>query len=319
MILVTGATGFIGRHLIQRLMAEGRPIRCLVAAHQARYLPWDTSAPGAPEIVLGNVLNEEALFRAVTGVHTIFHLENAQWWGRLRQLERIELVGTRNLITVARSARVGRMVALSHLGATPASAFSLMRVKGLVEEGIRASGLAYTIIRSGIVFGEDDAFVNHIAMMLNTSPGVFLMPGYGEIVLHPIYIEDLVTALVRSLELIDTVDTVLEIGGPEYITLADMIQTVMRVSGTYRLVLSVPPYFLRWMTAIYSRILPRSLMTSQWFDILAANRAAKLGNTYNYFGFHPRRFEDTLLTYMPERHYGWEALRYSIRRRPRGL
>ena len=122
MILVTGATGFIGRHLILRLMEEGRPIRCLVAEHQARRLPWDVAAPGAPEIVVGNILNEETLFRAVTGVHTIIHLENAQWWGRLRQLERIELVGTRNLITVARAARVGRMVVLSHLGATPASA-----------------------------------------------------------------------------------------------------------------------------------------------------------------------------------------------------
>jgi uncharacterized protein YbjT (DUF2867 family) len=319
MILITGAAGFVGRHVVGRLMAEKRPIRCLLPDFQLRNLPWNPIAPGAPEFVVGNVLNEEALFRAVTGVHTIIHLENAQWWGRSRQLERIEVVGTRNLIVAARSARVGRIITLSHLGATPASAYTLLRIKGLVEEAIRGSGLAYTIIRSGIIFGEDDAFINHIAMMLQTSPLVYLMPGHGETAVHPIYIDDLVTALALSLELIETVDTVLEIGGPEYISLEDLIHTVMRVMGTYRMIVPVPPYLMRSFTGIYSRVLPRSLMTSQWLDVLAANRTAKLGNTYNYFGFHPRRLEDTLLTYLPGQNLLWPAVRYALRRRPRGI
>jgi NADH dehydrogenase len=270
-------------------------------------------------VVTGTLLDEEALFKAATGVHTIIHLENAFWWGRPRELERVELVGTRNLVTAARSARVGRIITLSHLGASAASAYILLRIKGLVEEAVRSSGLAYTIIRSGIVFGEEDAFVNHIAMLLRATPFVYLMPGQGEIVLHPIYIGDLVKALVRSLDAIDTIDTVLEIGGPEYITLEDLIYTVMRVSDTYRMVVPAPPYFLRWLAALYSRIFPRSLMTPQWLDILATNRAAPLGNTYNYFGIHPRRFEDTLLTYMPGKHYWWPMVRYTLRRRPKGI
>lgn len=319
MILVTGATGFVGKHLVGRLVAEGRPVRCLVPDNKLGALPWDTSANGQPEIVVGNGLDEEALFKAVTGVHVIFHLENAFWWGRPRHLERIEMVGTRNLISVARAARVGRIITLSHLGASPASAFTLMRVKGLVEEGIRASGLAYSIIRSGIVFGEEDTFVNHIAMMLRTNPFFCLMPGHGEVVLHPIYIGDVVMALVRSLDLVGTVDTVVEIGGPEYITLEDLFRTVMRVTGMQRPILSVPPYLLRWVASMYSRVLPRSLMTPQWFDVLGANRTAKIGNLYNVFGIHARRLEDTLLTYLPGRRYWWPAVRYTLRRRPRGI
>jgi hypothetical protein len=54
-------------------------------------------------------------------------------------------------------------------------------------------------------------------------------------------------------------------------------------------------------------------------DILATNRAAQLGNTFNYFGIRPRRFEDTLLTYMPGRRYWWPMVRYTMRRRPRGI
>jgi uncharacterized protein YbjT (DUF2867 family) len=313
MILVTGATGFIGRHLVTRLMAEGRPVRCLLPQHKLDHLPW----PNPPEIVVGSILDEEALFQAASGVHVIIHLENAQWWGRPRDLERIELFGTRQLITAARAARVGRIITVSHLGAALAAAYPVLRIKGMVEEAIRSSGLAYTIIRSGLVFGEEDAFINHLAMQFKANPVFFLMPGRGEVVLHPIYIDDLVSVLVNSLEAVDTIDTVLEIGGPEYITLEDLARTIMRVTGMPRLIIPVPPYVLRWLTAVYTRVLPRALITQQWLDILAANRAAGLGNTFQYFGVRPRRLEDTLLTYMRGRHYWWPMLRYTLRRRPK--
>lgn len=314
LILVTGATGFVGRHLVARLLALGYPVRCLLPEHKADDLPtWES----APEIVIGSILDEEALFRAATGAHVVIHLENAQWWGNPRDLERVELAGTRNLITACRAARVGRIVTLSHLGASPAAAYPLLRFKGLVEDAIKASGLAYTIIRSGVIFGEDDAFINHIAMQLSISPGVFFMPGRGEVVLHPIYIEDVVSVLIGSLEALDTVDNVVEIGGPEYITLEDLISTVMRVSGIHRVVIGVPPYLLRWLSTITSRLLPRSLMTPQWLDILATNRTASLGNVFRYFGVHPRRFEDTLLTYMRGRHYSLALVRYTLSRRPK--
>lgn len=315
MILVTGATGFIGRHLVERLMAAGYQVRCLIPEEKLGNLPWEQT----PEIIQGNVLDEEMFFRAVTGVHVVFHLENAQWWGRVRDLERVELVGTRNLVAAARAARVGRIITLSHLGAAPSSAYALLRLKGMAEDVIRSSGLAHTIIRSGIVYGEDDVFANHVAMSLRVNPIFFLMPGRGEVVLQPIYIDDIVEALVRSLELVDTVDTVLEIGGPEYITLEDFIRTIMRVSGMPRLIIPVPPYILRWTTALYSRVLPRSLMTPQWLDLLATNRAAPLANAFNYFGLRPRRFEDTLLTYMRGRSYWLPVMRSSFRRRPRGI
>lgn len=315
MILITGSTGFIGRHLVARLMAEGKPVRVLLPEYKLKRLLWENP----PEIVVGSLLNEEALFRAVTGVHTIIHLENAQWWGRRRDFERVEIVGTRNLISVARSARVGRIITLSHLGAAPSSAYTVLRAKGVVEEQIRASGLPYTIIRCGVVFGKEDAFVNHLAMQLAGTPLIFLLPGRGEIVLHPIYLDDLVDVLVRSLEAINTVDETIEIGGPEYITLSDMVRTVMRVARIRRIMIPTPPYVLRVLAQVYSSFLPRSVITPQWLDLLATNRVAKLGNVYEYFGVRPRRFEDTLLTYMPGRRYFWMLLRYSLRRRPRRL
>lgn len=319
MILITGATGFIGRHVVAALMEQNLPLRCILTAWQARRLPWDAEDPRAPEIIVGNLLDDEAIFRAVTGAHTIIHLENAMWWGRQRNLERIEIAGTRSLITVARSARVGRIITLSHLGAAPSSAYILHRIKGQVEELLRNSGLAYTIIRSGIVFGPGDSFITNIAVMLRSNFLFFLMPGRGEVVLHPIYIDDLVRCITLSLEGVQTVDQTIEVGGPEYVTLEDMLLTIMRVTGMQRLIISVPPYLLRFISALYSFILPRSLVTSQWLDILATNRTTQLGNVYQYFGFQPRRFEDTLVTYLPQQPHWWNLFRNTFRRRPRSI
>jgi NADH dehydrogenase len=319
MILITGASGFIGQHIVRALMAQGLPCRVYLPPWRQKRLPWDVNHESAPQIISGTILNEETLFQAVSGVHTIIHLENALWWGRLRDLERVEIAGTRQLVTAARSARVGRIVYLSQLGASPSSAYLLHRIKGQAEEIVRGSGLAYTILRPGIVYGPGDAFINHIAMMFSINPLVFAMPGEGEVVLHPLYIDDLVRAVMVSLESLDVLDRTIEFGGMETISLADLLQTVMRVTGMPRLILPLPPYLLRLITRVYNLLLPRTLMTPQWLDILATNRTAKLSNTYDYFGFQPRRLEDTLVTYLPRRRHLFNVLRYTLRRRPRGI
>jgi len=316
-ILLTGATGFVGRNLLDALIQNGMSVRCLIAP--GRESAWQTLGFVDAEVMFGTLLDEEVLFEAVAGVDTIIHLENAQWWGRARDLERIEIVGTRNLIAAARSARVGHLIVLSHLGASSSSAFNLLRIKGQFESIVAGSGLAYTIIRTGLVFGEEDAFFNHIAMMLRLSPFVFVIPGQGEVVLHPLYIDDLVQSILNTLDNFDVLDRTVEIGGPEYITLSDIVATIMRVTGSYRFTLPLPPYAVRALIRLYTLIFRRTLMTQQWIDILAASRTAHLGNTYSFFGVKPQRFEDTLLQYMPDRRWIIPAIRYVFRRRPRGI
>ncbi len=318
MILVTGATGFVGRHLVPRLVDTGWPVRVLAVPRRGGVrLPWPNLRV---DVVQGSIYNSEALEQAMRGVHTVFHLSSAQWWGSARDLEQVDVDGTRRVIRAALSARIGRLIVLSHLGAAPASAYALLRAKGQVEGLVQDSGLAYTIVRSGVLFGEQDTFVNAIAMLLRANPVFFFQPGQGETLLHPLYIHDLTAGLLQSLDNLDTVDRVLEVGGPEYITFNELVNTVMRVTGAPRMIVSVPPYALRWTTQAIRRVLPRWPTTSQWFDLLASHRTASLNSMYDTFGIKPVRFEDTIVTYMRGRRYLPQLLRFLFRRRrPRGV
>lgn len=314
MILVTGALGFVGRHLVRKLIEADQSVRVLVPSRWHRRLPFDASRV---EVFGGTIFDPEALNRAMTGVHTVFHLAAAQWWGRLNDLEYVDLGGTRNVVGAARSSRVGRLILLSHIGAEPSAGFNLLRIKGQVEELVRKSGIAYTIFRCGVLFGEDDRFVNNIAMTLRSNPFFILQPGAGEHLLHPLHIDDLTDALLKSLEVIELVDETVEIGGAEYVSFNEMLRTVMRVSRCKRRIISLPPYLVRSLTNMF-RLLPiRWTITPQWFDLLAGNRTADLSNLYTYTGVRPRRFEDTLLTYMPGRHYFLRYLRFLFSRRRR--
>ncbi len=314
MILITGATGMVGRQLVPKLVAEGWPVRVLLSPRQVRRVArydW----PESVEIVIGDPTSDQtSLHQAMQGVHTVFHLESAQWWGSRRDLEQTDMIGTRHVVAAARSARVGRIYYLSQLGAEPSSAFTLLRIKGQVEVLIRNSGIAYTILRCGVIFGPEDRFVNGIAMLLRSNPVFYFQPGDGKNLLHPLYVNDLIEALTNSLERLSLVDATVEIGGGEYLTYHEMVRTVMRVSGARRIIFPMPPYLLRWINRFVVRVTWRWPMTPQWFDILASNRTTKLSNLYDYCGVRPVRFEDTLLTYMPQRHYWWELVRFLFTR-----
>ncbi len=320
MILVTGSTGFVGRHLVPGLVGAGWPVRIFSpgpAGGGVGRLPWGNLPV---EVASGSPYELDDLVSAMRGVHTVFHLASAQWWGRLRDLERVDVGGTDLLIQAARQARIGRLIVMSHLGASPASAYSLYRAKGLVEESVRACGVPYTIVRSGLLFGEQDRFVNNLAMLLRTNPVLFIQPGQGENLLHPLHIHDLAAALVSCVESLEAVDRVLEVGGPEYISFEEMVRTVMRVSGAPRSVVSLPTYNVRFLTRMMGRMFRRWPVTLQWFDILAAHRTTGLNNMSDLFGIRPVRFEETLMQYMPGRRYTVELLQFLFRRRrPRGV
>src|SRR5512135_834158 len=174
MILVTGATGFIGRALMRQLLDSGLAVRVLIRpSRRSPRLP-----KGLPiDVAVVSLADERAIGAALKGVDVIFHLAGAEWQGRNANLQAVDMQGTANLARVAAEADVKRIITVSHLGASRASAYPVFKAKGIAEEHIRRSGVPFTIFRSSLVFGPEDHFTSSLARLLQVSPFIFPLPG----------------------------------------------------------------------------------------------------------------------------------------------
>ena len=310
MILVTGATGFIGRVLVRQLTETGQQVRVLL-----RPSPKSPRLPkGVPVEVAVVALNDERGLRAaLRGVDQIYHLASAAAQGRDGNLFTTDIEGTRTLAQVAASSEIDRFFFLSHLGADRASAFPIHKSKGIAEEHIRKSGVRHTIIRTSIVFGPEDGFTTALADILRVAPGILPIPGDGRTLLQPLWVEDLVTCLIWALQNPDTVNQTYEIGGGEYFTLRQIMETIMNVTHTRRLLLPFPPPYMRALFVLLDSFARQLNASTYWIDYVAVNRTCPVDNLPRTFGLMPARFAYRLnyLERKPFLQRIREALRFS--------
>lgn len=287
MILVTGATGFIGRVLVRQLTETGQQVRVLL-----RPSPKSPRLPkGVPvEVAVVSLSDERGLRAALRGVDQIFHLASAAAQGRGGNLFTTDIEGTRTLAQVAAEAEIERFIFLSHLGADRASAFPVHKSKGIAEEHIRKSGVPHTIIRSSIVFGPEDGFTTALVDILRYSPGILPIPGEGRTLLQPLWVEDLVTSLIWALQNPATVNQTYEIGGGEYFTLRQILETLMDVTRTRRLLVPTPPPYMRALFVLLDSFARRINASTFWLDYVAVNRTCPVDNLPRTFGLMPARF-----------------------------
>lgn len=311
-ILVTGGTGFIGQALVRHLADAGHRVRVLLRA--------STQSPNLPrsmpvEVAVSGLNDGRGLRAAMVGVDTVYHLAGSEWRGAYASLMEIDIQGTQNVVAAAADARVRRLFFISHLGADRASAYPVLKAKAIAEEYIRRSGIDFTIIRAAIVFGRNDGFTTGLAQLLSTLPRFFLVPGDGESLLQPLWVEDLATCLTWALDDERTFNQMYEIGGPEYLTFNQVVTTILEVIGIQRTVIHLRQPYLRALTVFLENLLPSTPVSVYWLDYLATNRASNLDAIPRLFNLMPSRLSQRL-AYLEGRDWRQDMWRSFFRRRP---
>lgn len=311
MILVTGGTGFIGQALIRQLAGAGHPVRTLIRpSKRTPNLP-----KGVPvDAAVASLNDERGLRAAMMGVDTVYHLASGEWQGTQASLMEIDILGTLAVAKAAKEAGVQRIFYISHLGADRASAFPVLKAKAIAEEHVRRSSVDFTILRSAMVFGMNDGFTAGLAYLIQTTPFFFLTPGDGKILLQPLWVEDLVTAMVWALDDDGTRNQVYEVGGPEYLTFNQIISEMMNAMGKHRVQVFARPPYVRALTVFLEHLFPALPVSSYWIDYLAANHTCSLSAMPQIFNLMPSRFSQRL-QYLKSGKWRVSPFRYLSRRR----
>jgi NADH dehydrogenase len=227
-------------------------------------------------------------------VDVVFHLVGSERQGNQADLMGVDIEGTRTIANVAADTGIKRFFYMSHLGADRASAFPLLKTKAIAESYILKSQVPYTIFRSAVVYGAGDQFTTEFARLLRIAPGVLLIPGKGDTLLQPLWIEDLVTCLILAIEDANTTNQIYQIGGPEYLPFRDILKTLMQVTGIRRPTIAISPGYLRILSILLENTYKRFPISSFWQDYLAADRTCDLDTLPRLFGLMPERFNRQL-------------------------
>lgn len=253
-ILIAGATGYVGGELLKKLLGGGYAVRCLARRPEA------LRAKGLAglEVVAGDVLNAESVRAAMAGVTCAYYLVHSM--GSTQSFEEQDRRGAQNFSNAAREAGVERMIYLGGLGRSSDQLSMHLRSRQEVGEILRSAGVLVLEFRASVVIGSGSLSFEMIRALVERLP-VMIAPRWVSVEAQPIAIGDLLSYLVAALHHPMEASRIFEIGGSDRVSYGGLMREYARQRGLKRLVISVPlltprlsSLWLGLVTPLYMRV-----------------------------------------------------------------
>jgi uncharacterized protein YbjT (DUF2867 family) len=296
MILVTGATGFVGRNLVNRLVSAGERPRCLI---RSRVKAQQTLPVQQVELALGDMTDISSLQAAMRGVTTVVHTafvtanlkegHGVSYYG-------VNVEGTRNLVAAARQAGVRRMIVVSGLGTKPDRPGTYMHGRYLAEQAVKESGLAWSIIQPSVQFGKGAEFINGLAALIRSAPVVPLIGG-GNVRFQPIWVEDVARCVEQMIRNEAMDGRAYAVGGPDILTYTQIVDLLMDTMHVYRPKVPVPVAMVSLGALAMQMVLPRPPITTAALMLFSFDNITDLDSVERIFGFTPMALPAYLAQY----------------------
>lgn len=299
MILVAGGTGFVGGGIVRELARRGEKVAVFTRdAGRAR-----GRFPGLEiEYREGDVRDPESLRPAVQGAEVVIgcvQFPNSPMESRRRgyTFEEIDAAGTERLVQASKEAGVKRYIYLSGAGAAPDAKYHWHRAKWRAETAVRESGIPYVIFRPSWLFGPEDVALNRFLGMARFLPFVPIIGDGNRQRLQPVFIDDVGRAVAEALDSPAADNQVFEIGGPEVLSMNEIVRTALEVSGRRRPLLSFPKGLMK-LLATFLRVLPGPPLTPDAVEFVTMDALADPAEVQGKLGITVTPLPDALATYL---------------------
>lgn len=290
-VLVTGPSGFVGSYVVPALLAAGHRVVALCRSEAAGARVLGRLAPPERERVevrLGDVTAPETLRPALRDVEAVVHLVAIpRDWDGGRSLRRINEEGTRHVVEAMVAAGVRRIVHLGALGVVEDPRLHYASTKARAERLVAESGLAATILKPSVMWGERDGFFNILADLVRRSPLIVPVPGRGLSRFQPFAVADLARCVALSLERDTTIGGRYELGGPRIWTYREIVEEVIRTLGARRTILPLPVPLVFAVARAAELVRVPFPVASDQVRQLALDNVTSLDAVERAFGFVP--------------------------------
>jgi uncharacterized protein YbjT (DUF2867 family) len=295
-VFLTGATGFVGSHLLERLLGDGHHVRALVRDPQG--LSGWARATGELEAVPGDVVSGAGLDEGMRGADAVIHLVGIIMEVGAATFERVHYQGTVNVVEAARRAGVKRLVHMSALGARADGVSGYQTTKWRAEEFVRQSGIPHVILRPSIIFGPRDGFVSQMVDVMKKAPLVRPVPGHGRYPFRPVWIGNVGDCFAQALTSEKALNRAIDVVGPDELSLDELLRAIAECVGVKKPALKVPLPLMKFNAALMAMLLPRPPVTLDQLRMLEEGSTADPAPMLATFALQLVGFREGLAKYL---------------------
>lgn len=257
-IVVLGGSGFVGRALVTRLLAQGEQVRVLSRSADTR-----ARVPVGAELLVGDVFDAAFLRKAFDGADAVVNLvgilnERGDDGSGFRKVY-VELAET--IIAAMQATDISRLLQMSALHAGDGESHYL-KARGDADTRVRASALDWTLFRPSVIAGPGDGLFCRFAQLLRFAPGLPI--GRADARFQPVWVGDVVEAFVRALDDGATLHQSYDLVGPETMTLAEIVRLTAQTKGWHRFVLPLPGVFGRMQAEVGEHLPGKPISRDNW-------------------------------------------------------
>jgi len=294
-VFLTGATGFVGKHMLEQLLVEGYAVRAALRGspgQKARIVSHVQHLGRKDDFqyVHGNVVEGSRLEEGMQGCDAVIHLVGIIVENGTNTFERVHHLGTRNVVEAAKRTGIKRFVQMSALGVRADGVAPYQTTKWKAEEEVRQSGIRFCILRPSLIFGKGDGFVTQMMATMRSAPLFRPVPGDGRPKFRPIAVEDVTTCFARALTYDAAINQTVELGGPDELTLNEVLAEIARCAGVRKPAVHLPLPLMMAGARVAQKLLKNPPVTVDQLRMLQEGSTCDIEPMKRIFDVNPRGF-----------------------------